>query len=85
MTTCGTFDGCLAGLCPWHRAATATALQPGSSWLCAGPVLCSLAWAASSWSPLFLHKQKDEKLLKDTKVARGQEIEVFPLFQELRL
>lgn len=65
MTTCGTCDGCLAGVDV--PAAAATTLQPGSAWLCAVPTLCSLAWAAGSWSLLFLHKQKHEKLLKDTK------------------
>lgn len=49
------------------------------------PILCSLAWAAGSWSLLFLHKQEDEKLLKETKAAGSQEPPVFPPFQELGL
>lgn len=53
--------------------------------VCAVPILCSLAWAPGSWPLLFLHKQKDEKLLKDTKAAGSQEMEIFPLFQELGL
>lgn len=48
-------------------------------------ILCSLAWAAGSWSQIFLLKQENEKLLKETKAARRQEPPVFPSFQELGL
>lgn len=49
------------------------------------PILCSLAWAAGSWSLLFLHKQEDEELLKETKATGGQEPPVFTPSQELGL
>lgn len=73
----------------WMSLAQSSHSHPSAAWVHLSCVLCP---SSAPWHGLqargpcfFLHKQKDEKLLKDTKATGGQELEVFPLFQELGL